>query len=138
MRGRERNREVVTTELEEGAVLLNIETGFYYSLNEPGAEIWRGVDAAADPDALAERLRERFALGDVSARTAVTEFLAELEREGLVAPGEGDEEPVPSPSAVRDPAGERQSFAKPELVKHDEPLHEVSMSPFDSQLPLAE
>jgi hypothetical protein len=138
MRGRERNREVVATELEEGAVLLNIETGFYYSLNEPGAEIWRGLDAAADPNVLAERLRRRFEVEHARAQTAATAFVAELEREGLVVPGDGVEEPMPSPWGMRGPAGERQPFAEPELLKHDEPLHEVSMSPFDPQLPLAE
>jgi hypothetical protein len=138
MRGVERNPEVVATELTEGAVLLNIETGFYYSLNEPGAEIWRRLDAAESANDLAERLRERFEVEPERAAAAATGFVAELEREGLVARSDGAGTVSDSAAAAAAPAGERRPFAEPELIKHDEPLHEVSMSPFDPQLPLAE
>jgi hypothetical protein len=135
MSGIEHNPEVVATELEEGAVLLNMATSFYYSLNEPGAEIWRGVGAAEEPAALAERLSARFEVEAARAVEAAASFVAELEREGLVVEGDGAPTSASRPSA---PADGRQPFSDPELVKHDEPLHEVSMSPFDPQLPLAE
>jgi hypothetical protein len=32
----------------------------------------------------------------------------------------------------------RKPFVEPELIKHEEPLHEIVMNPFDPQLPLAE
>jgi hypothetical protein len=138
MRGVERNPEVVATELAEGAVLLNIETGFYYSVNEPGAEIWRRLDAAEGAHDLAERLRERFDVEPDRAAAAATGFVAELEREGLVTRSGRTGIPSDPAAPAAAPAGERRPFAEPELIKHDEPLHEVSMSPFDPQLPLAE
>jgi hypothetical protein len=138
MRDLERNPEVVTTELEEGAVLLNIETGFYYSLNEPGAEIWRSVDAAEGAQELTDLLRQRFDVDPDGAAAAVSGFTAELEREGLLARSNGASS-RPARAAAADAArGNRRPFAEPELIKHDEPLHEVSISPFDPQLPLAE
>jgi hypothetical protein len=35
-------------------------------------------------------------------------------------------------------SAEKKPFIAPELIKHDEPLHEVVMNPFDPQVPLAE
>ncbi len=32
----------------------------------------------------------------------------------------------------------KKRFVEPELIKHDEPLHDVVVNPFDPQLPLAE
>ncbi len=32
----------------------------------------------------------------------------------------------------------KKPFVEPEVIKHDEPLHEVVINPFDPQLPLAE
>jgi Coenzyme PQQ synthesis protein D (PqqD) len=131
----ERNPEVVTTELEEGAVLLNMATGFYYSLNPSGAEIWRRLDVDPRAEELTELLRQRFQVEPERAATAASSFVAALAREGLVA--QRDDSPAPADPTPAAP-GERRPFAEPELVKHDEPMHEVSMSPFDPQLPLAE
>ncbi len=135
MNGLEHNPEVVATELEEGAVLLNMATSFYYSLNEPGAEIWRGLASGEEPAALAERLAASFEVEPERAAEAAASFVAELEGEGLVVHGDGASRPASRANAS---VGRRQPFSDPELVKHDEPLHEVSMSPFDPQLPLAE
>jgi hypothetical protein len=140
MRGFEQNSEVVTTELEDGAVLLNLQTGLYYSLNGSAAEIWRGLPAAEGPETLAGRLRERFDVEPERAAAAVGTLVAELEREQLVVRGHGGEgRRTPSPSGAEAPtAAGREQFAEPELIKHDEPLHEVSTTPFDPHLPLAE
>jgi Coenzyme PQQ synthesis protein D (PqqD) len=136
----EQNPEVVATELEVGIVLLNLQTGLYYSLNESAAEIWRGLPVADGSQTLAGRLGERFDVDPQRAATATRALLVELEREQLVVRGDGGEgRRASSPSGANEPpAAEREPFAEPELVKHDEPLHEISMSPFDPQLPLAE
>jgi hypothetical protein len=112
-----RNPDVVATELEDGAVLLNLQSGFYYSLNSSGLEVWR----------LAEVDPER-------ALSAAAGFVELLEREALLV--RTDQEP--NATGRMADSGDERPITEPELVKHDEPLHEVSMSPFDPQLPLAE
>ncbi|MGH9196724.1 MAG: hypothetical protein ACRD1T_13395 [Acidimicrobiia bacterium] len=42
------------------------------------------------------------------------------------------------PASVEASSAKKKQFIEPELLKHDEPLHEVVMNPFDPQLPLAE
>ena len=135
------NPEVVCTELEDGAVLLNMQTRLYYSLNEVGLELWNLVDVARTPEQVGDALAASFGIEEGAARDAASRFLAALEREQLVvAAGDGETAAGGSPPAPA-PAGEggsQRRFVEPDLVKHDEPLHEVSASPFDPQLPLAE
>jgi len=135
------NPEVVVTELEDGAVLLNMQTRLYYSLNDTGLAVWNLVDGSASPGDLVTKLGETFALDNgAAAEEAISRCLAELEREALVVAGDRDP-PAPSrPEAPtpRGPGDDKRRFVAPELIKHDEPLHEVSTSPFDPQLPLAE
>ncbi len=129
------NPEVEATELADGAVLLNMETRLYYSLNQTGLELWNAVDAADGPEQVAERMTGTFEVDQAAALDAVNAFLPELERERLVVEStEPAAEAAPSPEA----SNGRRPFERPQLIKHDEPLHEVANKEFDPQLPLAE
>jgi Coenzyme PQQ synthesis protein D (PqqD) len=135
--------EVVHTELEDGAILLHLGTRFYYSLNETGRTIWALLESSAGPDDLSRRLVERYPVTEDHAHAALSRFLAELEREQLVAVGAADGPSAPaSPDHARPMSGHAArtavNFSEPKLTKHAEPLHEVVMNPFDPQLPLAE
>lgn len=130
------NPEVICTELEEGAVLLNMETRTYYSLNDSGREIWRLLEAVASAGELAHEFCHLFAVSEDEALSLISPFLERLGLEHLVverdqAPARRACEGEPAPSAKR-------KLLAPELIKHDEPLHEVPVNPFDPQLPLAE
>jgi hypothetical protein len=128
-----KNPEVVVTELEDGAVLLNMETRRYYSLNDSGLEIWRRIGAAASEQELAANLSGLFEAEESRVQAAVAGFVPELERERLVVSATESE-----PASAWPQTDGTKALAEPELVLHDEPLHEVPSSPFDPQLPLAE
>ncbi|MFQ5893808.1 MAG: PqqD family protein [Nitrospinota bacterium] len=132
--------EVVYTDLEEGAVLLHLETRFYYSLNEGGQAIWRLLDSADSLDDLLQKLMAQYELEEQQAKDRVSKFLQELEHEQLAVPhrGEREDRPHDGSAGAPNPSQEKRPFVDPELIKHDEPLHEVVMNPFDPQLPLAE
>jgi hypothetical protein len=131
-----RNPDVECTELADGAVLLNMETRLYYSLNQTGLELWNATDGANGPEQVAKRLTEAFEIDEQAALGAVASFMPELERERLVV--ELAEQAVPPVPTAEGPDGPRRTFEQPQLIKHDEPLHEVANTPFDPQLPLAE
>jgi hypothetical protein len=131
------NSEVVCTELEDGAVLLNMETRLYYSLNQTGLEIFRLLTAGAAEADLKRAVESRFDVDEAVASAAVSDFLAQLAGEGLIVAEAGEPGAAASVTEAA-PGVSRRPFVPPELVKHDEPLHEVSTSPFDPQLPLAE
>jgi coenzyme PQQ synthesis protein D (PqqD) len=142
-----RHPDVVHTELEDGAVLLHLGTRFYYSLNEAGRVIWSLLESSDDPAEIASQLQDRYQLTQDRASAAVSRLLSQLEREQLIVPspdgGTGDRGRVSGlPAAERTDVArataKAAAFGEPELIKHDEPLHEVVMNPFDPQLPLAE
>jgi hypothetical protein len=125
------NSEVVLTELEEGAVLLNLATRSYYSLNAAGLAVWRAIESGGDAplSAAAEGLE----LDEDQSRASAARFVAELEREGLIEGSGGEAQAAGTPRSDAEVAA-----AEPQLLKHDEPLHEITKNPFDPQLPLAE
>ncbi len=131
---------VVYTNLEDGAVLLHLETRFYYSLNEVGQAIWRLLDSAESLEDLLQKLEAEYEVGTQQATESVSKFLQELESEQLTIPyqKELDERPHEGSIKAPTPSLQKMPFVEPELIKHDEPLHEVVMNPFDPQLPLAE
>lgn len=135
-----RHPDVVHTELEDGAVLLHLGTKFYYSLNEMGRTIWGLLESIDDHAGLTKRLLGQYQVTEDHARASLARFLQELDREQLVVVSTGDGSATPA-SGGDDrtvTAGATSRFSEPELIKHDEPLHEVVMNPFDPQLPLAE
>lgn len=137
--------EVVYTDLEDGAVLLHLETKFYYSLNEAGQTIWRNLDSSRSVEDMVRRLTTEYDVEEGQAHASVSTLLLELERECLVLRNQAAsmgtamvQERSEGPTGPVMPFGKRKPFTEPELIKHDEPLHEVVMNPFDPQLPLAE
>lgn len=132
--------EVVCTELEEGAVLLNLETRSYYSLDRVGLDIWNLIDSVGSAAKLADRLAQRYEAGDENPQELVDAFLERLRSETLIVASEGVSDTPPTHASMpADPAeGTKRPLTAPLLSKHDEPLHEVPLHPFDPQLPLAE
>ena len=133
--------EVVCTELEDGAVLLNLETRWYYSLDRVGLAIWNLIDSAGSRDELIDQLMSSHEAGDESPGALVDDFLEQLRSETLVVSDDEEGEDSASPgsrSLAGQPAAEKVPLTPPRLLKHDEPLHEVPLHPFDPQLPLAE
>lgn len=138
-----RHPDVVHTELEDGAVLLHLGTKFYYSLNEMGRTIWGLLESIDDPADLTKRLLGQYQVTEDHARASLARFLQELDREQLVVASTGDGSATSASggddrTVTAQPTGTTRRFSEPELIKHDEPLHEVVMNPFDPQLPLAE
>ena len=140
-----RHPEVVYTDLEEGAVLLHLDTKYYYSLNEVGRTIWRLLDSAESLEGLIQKVTAEYDIEEEHAQGSVPKFLQELEREQLVYPQPAAKDASAPDERAREgsagggtPSLTKRPFSEPELIKHDEPLHEVVMNPFDPQLPLAE
>ncbi len=79
-----KNPSVVCTELDEGAVLLNLDTRYYFNLNETGLRIWQIMDECQDPEKIAERLTCEYEVTVDRSRTSVVSLMGSLEKEGLI------------------------------------------------------
>jgi len=82
---------VVVTELGDGTgVLLDLESLFYFTLNQAGLVVWRGLEKGARTvDALAALLVEQFEVEAPRARADVQKALEDLVAERLVERHQG-------------------------------------------------
>jgi len=134
-----KNLEVVETVLEDGAVLLNLETKFYYSLNNTGYRTWQLIEEVNSSKELVHKLLLEYDSSEEEIEKSVSLFLNNLQEQQLVTSQNNENQTDNSAeTSVKDEKSEKKSFINPELIKHDEPLHEVVQNPFDPQLPLAE
>lgn len=75
---------VLYRELEGEAVLLEIESGYYFGLNEIGSRIWTLLVAHGDLEAVLVALMAEYEVTEERLRTDVTTFLGALVERRLV------------------------------------------------------
>ena len=123
--------DVVATMFEDGAVLLDLETKYFYELNRTGWFIASMFEAGTTESEVIACCREQGAVDGVDI-DAVRAAIATLAREGLLAAAEpqGFAEPAPAAS----PCG----WETPTIVKQPEPLQRIIVSAFDPSIPLVE
>lgn len=119
--------DVVVTTLEGGAVLLDLKTKYFYSVNESGWAITQLFETGTTP---ADVLTRSIGWGANGTLDSVSAFVERMAAEGLLTSG-GD----PATPPQSDFTGE---WTPPSLEKHKEPLQRVMISAFDPTLPLAE
>ncbi len=80
------HKNVLLTELGDGqAVLLHLDTKFYFTLNATGVAIWKRLERASATSAeLAEELSKHFRVDVAAAARDLEPLLAEMMAEGLV------------------------------------------------------
>lgn len=129
------NEPSVISEVIDGeTIVLNFESGHYYSFNPTASEIWLRV-ASGDPVTVAsEHVARRFAGDAAMIRGEVEDFVRRLEEERLIRPAIGDVAAAP-PSAPETSAAV-SAFSSPSFEKFTDmeelllldPIHEVSDS----------
>jgi hypothetical protein len=128
--------DVVATVLQDGAVLLDLETKYFYSVNPSGWAIIQLFESGATVEQVGTQTR---LWGAPSAPDAPTmAFLEILKGDRLIVPA--DEELSASPGPVDTTPGVpcNGPWSSPSIEKHKEPLHRIMTSAFDPTLPLAE
>lgn len=74
----------VSAELESETVLLNLESGVYYGLNESGTETWNLLQEPIQVSELRDRLCEKFGMDQARCEEDLLAFLEGLLEEGLI------------------------------------------------------
>lgn len=80
----QKKSEVSCAELDEGAILLDLNTKYYYNLNETGLRIWQSLDEMSYISEIAGKIVEEYEVEKDSAVRSVKRILEELQKEGLV------------------------------------------------------
>jgi len=78
------NESVVYAELDDEAVLLNVDTGFYFGLNVIGTEIWNLLKQGASEGEIVSSLAAEYDVEPAQLRLDVTEFMNTMAGQGLV------------------------------------------------------
>jgi hypothetical protein len=79
-----KNPSVACTELDDGAVLLNLDTKYYFNLNETGLRIWQIMEDSLNSIEIAEKLAGEYDVDLENAKASVLRLLGELEKEELI------------------------------------------------------
>ena len=85
---------VVRETLDNEAVIINLDTGTYYSLAQGGCAVWDRLCAGAAPAAIAPDLAPAFGVASDDLLASIEALLGELATERLLVPHDG---PAPAP-----------------------------------------
>jgi Coenzyme PQQ synthesis protein D (PqqD) len=122
---------VIAETIEGEAILVDLRTGNYYSIQGSGSQIWGALVQGVAAGRVAEEVAKAFSIERAEAEAAVSSLSEELEREGLIVPLDDGEGQEPSPSLQLSSNG--QVFSAPVVEKYTDmqdlvlldPVHEV-------------
>ncbi len=76
--------QVVHEAFDDEVVIVNLDTGNYYSLEGIGADIWRDIERGAGHQAIAESVAQHYDGERTDIDAAIDQLLAELQAEQIV------------------------------------------------------
>ena len=116
---------VAAAVVDDGAVLLDLESKYFYALNASAWTIVQLLESGASPPEIAARCA---AYG--ADEPQVRGFVEQLISYELLEPSDGG----PAPAAVAEPG----VWCAPAIERQPQPLQHVIVSAFDPSIPLAE
>jgi len=125
--------DVVFEAFDEEIVLVNLDTGNYYSVRASGPEIWVALTKGESAEQVGRSLQAKYSGDPDAMHKAVTAFVADLvEAKLLVADGEIPAAPAFAPVAP----GDRPPFDPPILESYSDmqdlllldPIHDVDQA----------
>jgi hypothetical protein len=75
---------IISAELDNEAVLLNVETGIYFGIDAVGTRIWQLLEAGSSVEDIFSQLQEEYDVEPSELRTDLNEFLDVLQANELV------------------------------------------------------
>src|SRR5688500_17045479 len=138
------NTPTVTHETIDGeAVIINLDSGNYYSLVDVGAFIWALVENGASANEVQNQVSQTYHGAPSDIDRGVQELLAQLQQENLIVPVNGATEVSDSPAAVSSNGHEKPSFNPPLLNKYSDmqelllldPVHDVDDAGWPKPVP---
>jgi hypothetical protein len=118
---------VVFETIDGESIVLNLETGIYYSATGPGADLLDGIAAGLPVETVVARVLAAYTGGDEMA-AAIAHFLDEIVAEGLVRPADGGSESEWAPAWNRPEGGQQvvlQRYTDMEHLLLLDPIHDI-------------
>ncbi len=122
---------IVNETIDGEVVMINLDTGSYYSADKAGAVIWTWINEGRSVGEILSLLGERYDSAPAEIASATHAFIQSLAAESLIVPTAqtpAARAPMPTPS--------RSPFVAPTLEKYDDmkdllladPIHDVDAS----------
>ncbi|MFC1811647.1 PqqD family protein [Thermodesulfobacteriota bacterium] len=120
-------------------VIIDFETGNYYSLDKVGTDIWGFIEGGETVTEIVEGITHRYKGSRGHIETAVNQLIAELQKERLIVPDEVKEPGNTEASNIQSethPETEKLRFEAPTLQTYTDmqelllldPIHEVDVT----------
>lgn len=74
----------VETEVDDEAVIMQVDKGFFFTLNVTSEAIWSAIDGTASIKGIVESVAPQFGATPDECRSDIEEFLSKLSEHGLV------------------------------------------------------
>jgi hypothetical protein len=94
-----RSKKITWRVVEEDSVLLNLDTGYYYTLNEVGRFLWESLDGTKKLSAIHKEILDHYDVDPETAKNDILELIDDLLKEGLAEIHESPEKGLSSPAA---------------------------------------
>jgi hypothetical protein len=128
--------KVINETIDGETVIVNLDTGNYYSLDKIGAEIWSLMERNASMSGITEHIVNRYNGEREEIEKAIKQLMDELQKEALIVTDESrgsGNEANPGTQDGIEQIKERHSFEAPVLHKYTDmqdlllldPIHEV-------------
>jgi hypothetical protein len=123
---------VVGEVIDNEAIIVNLDSGAYYSLRSVGADIWQMIEQGISVAEIADQLVHQYrGTAETTIRNGVETLVAELRQEALIIPA-----PEVEPPEISTPVSfvfSCETFEQPVLEKYNDmadlllldPIHEV-------------
>lgn len=115
------NPQVIYETIDDEVVIIQFESGNYYSLDKAGAEIWHMIESNTPVSKITEGITHLYKGTNVEIESAVDQIITELQRENLIVPDSAKEPKSTQEYIIQaetHPETERPTFESPVLKKH--------------------
>lgn len=123
--------DIVHETIDGETVIVNLENGVYYSLQNAGVDVWNMIETGANLQELTDLMVQQFDGSREEIEQALNDLLIVLQKEGLVEAASAKQSVSKTPQTIS--KGEKVKFTPPVLEKFSDlqelllldPIHEV-------------
>jgi hypothetical protein len=83
---RPNDKRVISKIIDGEAIIIKLEQGVYYSLNELGSVIWKNIEEKNSSSAIIDYIVSNYSVEISRAKQDVINFLNEMDKEQLIVP----------------------------------------------------
>jgi hypothetical protein len=130
--------EIIHETIDNEVLIIEFNSGNYYSLSEVGAEIWGELVKGANPEEIAAKISIHYSGKQDEIANGVYQLVKELERENIITPSSNSPTQIQETHLKEDLTQESNLpvFVPPQLQKYTDmqelllldPIHEVDES----------